>query len=398
LRCRFVDERIPASCELQAPHSPGCATEQTRGPVIVSQSACSERSLSPAPCSCLRARLRTDSRRDWLSTWSLLLTLLVIPTRVSALTLNRVSAQTPTLDGTNDPAHHLRELSPIQTTGACSANAILSFDGLAMQRVNGNLETFNGVFGVGSELWTVGDAGGTFRSQGGAWNHVVSGVTDPLWSLWGSSVSDVWAVGPSGVVIHWDGTAWSPKSLGLMSPRSISGSGPSSIWTVGGGGGIYRYDGVSWTKEVSGTTADLYGVWALDASNVWAVGSNGTIVRRSAGKWQSETSPSNLGLLGVWAADSVNVFAVGEQGTILRRGSSGWVAEPSSTTSQLWSVMGSSATSVWAVGTGGQLLQRSGTTWRSFASGTTNDLFQVLVTGRRVLAVGAGGAVLLKSQ
>jgi len=100
----------------------------------------------------------------------------------------------------------------------------------------------------------------------------------------------------------------------------------------------------------------------------------------------------------VWAADSVNAFAVGEQGTILRRGSSGWVAEPSSTTSQLWSVMGSSATSVWAVGTGGQLLQRSGTTWRSFASGTTNDLFQVLVTGRRVLAVGAGGAVLLKSQ
>ena len=54
-----------------------------------------------------------------------------------------------------------------------------------MQTKVGNTETLNGIVSIGSDLWAVGDLGGTFRQRGSGWTAVPSSVTDPLWSLWG---------------------------------------------------------------------------------------------------------------------------------------------------------------------------------------------------------------------
>ncbi|MBP8196560.1 MAG: WD40 repeat domain-containing protein, partial [Deltaproteobacteria bacterium] len=119
--------------------------------------------------------------------------------------------------------------------------AILTWDGSSSGTRTGNIETLNGVFAVGSDVWAVGDEGGTFRWKGSSWQRIPSGTTEPLWSLWGSSGTDLWAVGPSGIVLHWDGSAWSTRTAPVPTPRSISGSGASSVWMVGGAGNISRF-------------------------------------------------------------------------------------------------------------------------------------------------------------
>ena len=49
-----------------------------------------------------------------------------------------------------------------------------------MQTKVGNIETLNGIVSIGSDLWAVGDLGGTFRQRGSGWTAVPSSVTDRL--------------------------------------------------------------------------------------------------------------------------------------------------------------------------------------------------------------------------
>ena len=65
------------------------------------------------------------------------------------------------------------------------------------------------------------------------WSAMISGTTNNLNGVWGSSGSDVFAVGNGGNILHYDGTTWSR----MESPRIISmacGGIGEDVFAVGG--------------------------------------------------------------------------------------------------------------------------------------------------------------------
>lgn len=112
----------------------------------------------------------------------------------------------------------------------------------------------------------------------------------------------------------------------------------------------------TWSTVASGTTNDLYAVWA-DDSAVFVVGAGGTILRASDGThFSAEPSGTTAALYGVSGAGGV-VFAVGGNGTILRRDASGWTLERSGGP-DLRAVFAVAAGEAWAVGDATTVLHR----------------------------------------
>ncbi len=74
--------------------------------------------------------------------------------------------------------------------------------------------SFNDVWGTGSDVFVVGDYGTIFHYDGSAWTEMSSGTTEYLQSVWGSSGSDVFVVGSKGTILHYNGSVWSEMNSG----------------------------------------------------------------------------------------------------------------------------------------------------------------------------------------
>jgi hypothetical protein len=71
--------------------------------------------------------------------------------------------------------------------------------------------------------------------DGTSWSTVSIGTVPILWSIWGSSASNVWAVGDNGAILHYNGTSWSSASSPtLQLLNSVWGTSSSDVWAVGG--------------------------------------------------------------------------------------------------------------------------------------------------------------------
>jgi hypothetical protein len=102
---------------------------------------------------------------------------------------------------------------------------------------------------------------------------MTNATMNTLYSIWGSSPSDVFAVGSGGTILHYDGSAWSAMSSGTTNELDgVWGSSSSDVFAVGNGGTILHYDGSEWSPMSSGTTNDLTGIWGSSPSDVFAVG------------------------------------------------------------------------------------------------------------------------------
>ena len=94
-----------------------------------------------------------------------------------------------------------------------------------------------------------------------------------------------------------------------------------------------------WITQNSGTTNDLWGVYAVDYKNIWAVGVNGTIIHTSNGgcTWFSQYSSPGMRLQSVFFTCTNKGIAVGKQGIILRttNGGNNWFLQTSPTNLEL---------------------------------------------------------------
>src|SRR5207237_7668252 len=95
------------------------------------------------------------------------------------------------------------------------------------------------------------------------WSSVSSGTTQNLYSVWGTSASDVWAVGSNGTILHYNGTTWSSVASGTTNTLvGIWGSSATDVWAVGGSFTILHYNGISWSGGSSGiSSTSLTSVW-----------------------------------------------------------------------------------------------------------------------------------------
>ena len=229
------------------------------------------------------------------------------------------------------------------------------------------------------------------------WSAMISGTTNNLNGVWGSSGSNVFAVGDSGTILHYDGTAWSSMASSTTNNlNEIWGSSDSHAFAVGDNGTILHYDGLNWLTAQSNTTNNLNGIWGSSSSYADAVGDNGTFLYYN-GSWSIPmppgTFPTNLNA--VWGISSADLFVVGDGGTIGHFGGIPGGFMDSGTTEKLNDVWGSSSSAVYAVGTNGTFLIYNGVSWSAPMAGVFTYNFNAIwgSSGSDIFVVCDDGAI-----
>ena len=183
---------------------------------------------------------------------------------------------------------------------------------------------------------------------------------EPLFDVWGTSMSNLYAVGRSGSIAHFDGAAWEALNQeSLVNLRDVWTSSTGAI-AVGTGGTILRQSGSTWTEENVGATYELAGVWETPGLSV-AVG---------------RYAPNNID----W-----------QQAVLMNTGSGGTDVGPVGGAHRLFDVWGSSASDVYAVGWAGEILYYNGGTWSVVDAGHGDAAFLTSISGTttdNVFAVG----------
>jgi hypothetical protein len=180
-----------------------------------------------------------------------------------------------------------------------ASGTILEYSGSWSAMDNDDTHNLYGVWGYYSDpttyAYAVGASGTILYYNGTTWGSKTSGTTNTLYSVWGSSATNVFAVGASGIILHsTSGTDWSELNSGTADTLyGVWGNSGSDVFAVGACGTVVHYDGTSWSSMSSGTTDDLRGVWGNSGSDVFAVGACGTVVHYDGTSWSSMESPTN---------------------------------------------------------------------------------------------------------
>ena len=206
-----------------------------------------------------------------------------------------------------------------------------------------------------------------------------SSTSQSLYSVWGSSASDVWATGVGGVAVHYVGGQWSvesPPSTGLI--WSVSGTAANNVYAIDSNGSVFRFDGASWSTT-SWTAGGIYDqcLFVDGTGSAWIGGLQSSpftmaLFRATSSVAQVATSSVgdviNSGACGVWAVSPTDVWLSGTS-LVHYDGAS------------LTAVSGVPATSIWAYGANAVFAGAdssvsiwNGTTWTPSNTGTNGSI------------------------
>ncbi len=144
-------------------------------------------------------------------------------------------------------------------------------------------ERLNDVWGLGQDLFAVGEGGVILRHAKGAWTAQTSGIMTDLNAVAGVAINDVWAVGADGVALHFDGTTWTATETGVDEALwAVFAPAPDAVYAVGNAGVALVWDGVAWTSLPTGVDNNLYAIHGASDENVWAVGNRGMVLQYQA--------------------------------------------------------------------------------------------------------------------
>lgn len=208
--------------------------------------------------------------------------------------------------------------------------------------------------------------------------YVLEGLEGGLFSVHGTSATDVWVAGSADgggtgepTLIHYDGAGWTRRDLSALGLAGtdfwwVHARTSSDVLVGGENGTIVRYDGASFTRMTTPGTGIVFGMWAAGADDVWAVGgqSGGTagfVWHWDGSAWRDVPLPAG---------------------------------HPDAAVFKVW---GLGPSDVWFCGLMGTLLHWDGSALTEVASPTTRSLFTLHAVGGEVAVVGgAGSATLLR--
>jgi photosystem II stability/assembly factor-like uncharacterized protein len=219
-----------------------------------------------------------------------------------------------------------------------------------------------------SDVWMVGWNGTILHHDGSSWSTPASPTTHGIETVFGTSASNIWAGGYPGFLLHNDGQKWSKLSSPHVdsNPRSIwIDSTGNKMWIVGGIAGVFYSDnkGATWTQESWKASGMPLAISGTSAADVWAVGQDGSVSHRGAtGSW----TPSTITVGGkkpyfhdVWGSSPSDYWASASTGDaeipfLVHYDGSSWSTKSSGSScpGTLYAIWGSSASNVFAVGGG----------------------------------------------
>jgi cysteine-rich repeat protein len=175
----------------------------------------------------------------------------------------------------------------------------------------GMLDRVTAVWSSGAAVFAGSDTGQVFRHDSNGWADTHSGTTASIWSIWGTSPSNVYAVGRGGVMLRYDGRAWLRVNLGIIDTLNwVWGTGPDDIYVAGARGRLLHFDGTAWTTVPTGVGVFLNGVSGSGPDDVYVVGDDGTALHFDGRGWSSVDTGTLIDVYGVYAVapDDVHFF------------------------------------------------------------------------------------------
>ncbi|NUN94747.1 MAG: hypothetical protein HUU16_01120 [Candidatus Omnitrophica bacterium] len=238
--------------------------------------------------------------------------------------------------------------------------------------------TLHAAWAMGPDNVYFGGEGGTLLHwNGNAWNQEVVPTQRTIFSIHGTSATDIWAVGGDAyasdqharsLVLHFDGSTWSdvPPPMFLDYTYvlgSVFAIAPDNAWATNDGGpSLVHWDGATWSFDLlpSALEGRFLAVFALGPDHVFAAGTHGQIVHRDHGVWQLEQKletgsfSTNL-LMDLWGSDLDHLYATGNHGQVYKRNANGTWSEivlpqapgEDDTINAIW---GASATEIYLMG------------------------------------------------
>ncbi len=223
--------------------------------------------------------------------------------------------------------------------------------------------------------------------------------------------SSLWAAGSNGKILYSAdaGTSWRRQAApGQETLQDIAAWDGRRAVAVGNEGVVFTTDdaGRSWKAAQTPKSAlgnKLMRVQAGQDGSAWAVGSGGVLMRsRDYGKhWDAVLQGEDAAWSGV-AMQGRRGCVVGEFGRIRITTDAGesWTSVASPVKHSLMSVRFNEAGQAVAVGLSGTVLvsDDGGATWAPAETATGEDLFDVAWDGKRWIAVGDKGVVLVGGE
>ncbi len=150
--------------------------------------------------------------------------------------------------------------SPSNVYAVGASGTIIHYNGLVWSADidSDTTEGLRAIWGTGSsDIYSGGDSGTILHYDGISWSAMESNSTAWLLGMWGTSNTSIYAVGgfydgvggwfhpdswDGGVILHYDGNSWSELKTDIDRRLfSIWGSSESDIYTVGAGATILHY-------------------------------------------------------------------------------------------------------------------------------------------------------------
>jgi PKD repeat protein len=272
-----------------------------------------------------------------------------------------------------------------------------------------------GIWGTSpSNIYAVGQDGAILHYDGTAWTAETSGTTEKLNAVWGLSETNIYVVGENGTLLHKTaaGTTWGAEPLVDYKDQndfnntdlySVRGSSTSNIFLGSINGWFIRFDGTGWTAydpEPPTGSSKIAGIWVFSSTNLYcttAAGSYGRLFHYDGEKWEQQYGgDENIALYSIWGNTPSDIYVAGSTGLILQSNGTSWLGVSSGTTQKLYSVFGSSASNIFAVGVQGTIVHNKGAGFIAENFNTTSDLFGVWTSsdGSVAYAVGTDGMIL----
>ncbi|MBN9159771.1 MAG: hypothetical protein J0I07_02310 [Myxococcales bacterium] len=288
-------------------------------------------------------------------------------------------------------------------------------------------QTLRAVWSDGAgTTWATSEQGSVLRYDGKTWS-VHAKLSTALWSIWGSSPTDIWVGGDAGLFHGVGNTSATLAFAQVALPdvdtpiTSIWGTSATDVWATGSylyasgrvvhhTGGVGRDDGPEFVLEsVSAKPISYTRVFGSQATGVWIAGSwvdkpgrRAILLRRSPGtsdfvEVSLPTNPNPGGPLegaldrlydASLSADGLSVYVLGRAEGAVPAVATGTSADGGQTFTWGFTITGNykepllnavgakSASDAWIAGDYGRLRHWNGTEWRQ--SIITNDKYPVI--------------------
>lgn len=257
------------------------------------------------------------------------------------------------------------------------------------------------VAAVGLDQFVVacGNATVLFRDRGLWSTHHLDAAS--IYSVWGSSLSDVFAGTSDGSIHHYDGSRWARQERGTpIAIESLSGSGPADVWA--GGREISHYDGVSWSPFTAPGGVSSMGLWVESPTSVYALAVIDGVSHFDGTAWTNVLRDSTLYTGGdfyryyftdIWGRSANDLYAITNAGTVHHFDGTAWSRTELEGRPSLQSIGGGPAGDVW-IGTwpSGPMYRGSGTTWERVDGPAASAVYSLAIApDGSGLAIGIGG-------